>query len=56
MIDTLTVRDNLSFSAALRFPQSVSKAERKEKVDAVISELGLQHCADSKVLYGFSIF
>lgn len=46
---TLTVKENLRFSAALRLPKSVSEAERKERVEDVISELGLTHCADTKV-------
>ena len=46
---TLTVRENFQFSAALRLPSSISKAEREERVNGVIEELGLSHCADSKV-------
>ena len=46
---TLTIRENLEFSAALRLPQSVSKAERDERVRDILGELGLTHVADSKV-------
>lgn len=47
---TLTVRENLQFSASLRLPQSRnSEAEKQLKVNAVIQELGLQECADTKV-------
>ena len=46
---TLSVRENLTFSAALRLPGSVSKSEREKRVDDVISELGLQDCAETKV-------
>lgn len=49
VMGTLTVRENFHFSAALRLPKTVSAAERKERVDNVITELGLQHCADTKV-------
>ncbi|XP_071829124.1 broad substrate specificity ATP-binding cassette transporter ABCG2-like isoform X2 [Apostichopus japonicus] len=49
VMGTLTVRENLEFSAALRLPKNVSKAERKERVEDVINELGLTHCADTKV-------
>ena len=39
------------FSAALRLPTSYTWAERKEKVDTVIDELGLQKVADSRVKF-----
>ena len=46
---TLTVRENLNFSAALRLPSSMSYGERKQRVEKVILELGLTACADTKV-------
>ena len=46
---TLSVRENLQFSAALRLPISVSAQQRAEKVENVIDELGLSHIANSKV-------
>jgi len=46
---TLTVRENLHFSAALRLPGKLSKREREERVDATLSDLGLFHVAESKV-------
>ena len=46
---TLTVRENLSFSAALRLPSHYSSAERRRRVNNVIEELGLRDCADTKV-------
>jgi len=39
------------FSAALRLPTSYTWLERKEKVDTVIDELGLQKVAKSQVQY-----
>lgn len=47
----LTVKENLHFSAALRLPSSVSVAEREDRVENVVSELGLQHCANTKVRF-----
>ena len=44
---TLSVRENLHFSAALRL--NLSFKERKEKVEKVIDELGLNACANTKV-------
>ncbi|XP_067379750.1 broad substrate specificity ATP-binding cassette transporter ABCG2 isoform X2 [Channa argus] len=46
---TLTVRENFSFSAALRLPSSISPAEKEQKVNKLIQELGLTRVADSRV-------
>jgi len=46
---TLSVRENLAFSAALRLPMSMTSEERSDKVESVISELGLSHVANTKV-------
>ena len=46
---TLSVRENLHFSAALRLPSQTTHAERKERVEKVIDELGLRDCASTKV-------
>ena len=50
---TLTVRENLYFSAALRLPSRMSMRERKERVAKVISELRLDSCANRKVILTF---
>eukprot|EP00062_Callorhinchus_milii_P001472 gi/632936635/ref/XP_007895567.1/ PREDICTED: ATP-binding cassette sub-family G member 2-like [Callorhinchus milii] len=49
VMGTLTVKENLLFSAALRLPNSISFKEKEERVDQVISELGLTKVANSKV-------
>ncbi|XP_070848964.1 broad substrate specificity ATP-binding cassette transporter ABCG2-like [Chaetodon trifascialis] len=49
VMGTLTVRENFSFSAALRLPTSISQREKEEKVNTLIQELGLSRVADSKV-------
>ena len=46
---TLSVRENLHFSAALRLPEDVSLKERNSRVDLVIQELSLTECADTRV-------
>lgn len=46
---TLTVKENLSFSAALRLPSTISQREKEQKVDKLIQELGLTRVANSKV-------
>uniref|UniRef100_A0A8D2QJF0 ATP binding cassette subfamily G member 2 (JR blood group) n=1 Tax=Zonotrichia albicollis TaxID=44394 RepID=A0A8D2QJF0_ZONAL len=49
VMGTLTVRENLKFSAALRLPKSVKEQEKNERVNQIIKELGLSKVADSKV-------
>ncbi|KAI8778904.1 ATP-binding cassette sub-family G member 2, partial [Biomphalaria glabrata] len=49
VMGTLSVRENLTFSAALRLRASIKAAERKERINKVIKELGLEKCADTKV-------
>uniref|UniRef100_A0A8D2CYV2 ABC transporter domain-containing protein n=1 Tax=Sciurus vulgaris TaxID=55149 RepID=A0A8D2CYV2_SCIVU len=48
VLDSLTVRENLQFSAALRLPSTMTKEEKNERIDEVIEELGLVEVADSK--------
>lgn len=50
MMGTLSVRENLQFSAALRLPSHMTRQQRGKRVERVISELGLESCADTKVL------
>ncbi|NXL17654.1 ABCG2 protein, partial [Setophaga kirtlandii] len=54
VMGTLTVRENLKFSAALRLPKSVKEREKNERVNQIIKELGLSKVADSKVGTQFS--
>ncbi|KAK2886128.1 hypothetical protein Q8A67_016965 [Cirrhinus molitorella] len=49
VMGTLTVRENLRFSAALRLPKSISQREKDAKVEKLIQELGLSKVADSRV-------
>ena len=47
---TLTVKENIAFSANLRLPHAkYDKEARAAKVDKVIKQLGLESCADTKV-------
>ena len=50
VMGTLTVRENLMFSANLRLPKSISHEEKKERVENTLLELGLTACSDTKVL------
>ncbi|XP_017575992.1 broad substrate specificity ATP-binding cassette transporter ABCG2d [Pygocentrus nattereri] len=49
VMGTLTVRENLRFSAALRLSSSVSQKEKEARVNHLIAELGLSKVADARV-------
>uniref|UniRef100_A0A6Q2WTE0 Broad substrate specificity ATP-binding cassette transporter ABCG2 n=1 Tax=Esox lucius TaxID=8010 RepID=A0A6Q2WTE0_ESOLU len=49
VMGTLTVRENLRFSAALRLPGTVTPKEKEARVNHLIMELGLTKVADAKV-------
>uniref|UniRef100_A0A672L983 Broad substrate specificity ATP-binding cassette transporter ABCG2 n=1 Tax=Sinocyclocheilus grahami TaxID=75366 RepID=A0A672L983_SINGR len=49
LMGTLTVRENFSFSAALRLSSQISPREKEARVNHLISELGLNKVADAKV-------
>ena len=46
---TLTVRENLAFSAALRLSSEYSDSDRKARVEQILQDLGLSRCADARV-------
>lgn len=47
MLDNLTVRQTLQFTAELRMPGDTSDEERRDHVQSMIDMLGLTKCADS---------
>lgn len=49
LIPTLTVRETLQYSADLRLPPPMTRAERRAIVEQVIMELGLKECADTRI-------
>uniref|UniRef100_A0A2C9KNP1 ABC transporter domain-containing protein n=1 Tax=Biomphalaria glabrata TaxID=6526 RepID=A0A2C9KNP1_BIOGL len=49
VMSTLSVRENLAFSAALRLPSSMTPLDRQSLINKIIRELGLDRCADTKV-------
>ncbi|XP_051939618.1 broad substrate specificity ATP-binding cassette transporter ABCG2-like isoform X2 [Hippocampus zosterae] len=49
VMGTLTVRENLRFSAALRLPVHVPEREKEARVNHLVAELGLAKVADCKV-------
>ncbi|KAM4811628.1 broad substrate specificity ATP-binding cassette transporter ABCG2-like [Urocitellus parryii] len=50
LINTLTVRENLQFSAALRLPTTMTNLKKNERINKIIEDLDLSEVADSKVL------
>ncbi|XP_055014644.1 broad substrate specificity ATP-binding cassette transporter ABCG2d isoform X1 [Boleophthalmus pectinirostris] len=49
VMGTLTVKENLRFSAALRLPTSVPQSEKETRINLLIKELGLTKVADTTV-------
>ncbi len=49
LMGTMTVRETLEFSAQLQLPASMSDHDKKARVDAVLDELGLTVCADTRI-------
>ncbi|XP_066911923.1 broad substrate specificity ATP-binding cassette transporter ABCG2-like isoform X2 [Clytia hemisphaerica] len=49
VMGTMTVRENLAFSAALRLPKEFTKEERERRVNQTIQDLGLFRCAETRV-------
>jgi len=49
VMGTLTVRENLMFSANLRLPGRLSQNDKRSRVEGILQELGLTACADTKV-------
>ena len=45
----LTVRENIQLSANLRLPQTMSLRQRMRRVERVIEQLHLTHCADTRM-------
>jgi len=49
VMGTLTVRENLMFSANMRLSSHYSEEEKRERVQEAIDELDLVNCADTRV-------
>ncbi|KAK8922855.1 putative ABC transporter ATP-binding protein/permease [Metarhizium anisopliae] len=49
LLPTLTVRETLHYSAALRLPSTTSAQDRRRVVEEVIRELGLKECANTRI-------
>ena len=49
VIGTLTVKENIMFSANMRLSADIPHEEKERRVDETINELGLSHVANHKV-------
>ncbi|KAI3509403.1 hypothetical protein L1887_24652 [Cichorium endivia] len=49
LITTLTVRESVYYSAQLQLPNSMSKADKKERAEITIREMGLQDSKDTRI-------
>lgn len=56
LYDNLTVSETLLYAANLRLPQELTKEEKVARVEAVIEELGLQKCKDTRLGGGSGYF
>nr|XP_039257641.1 broad substrate specificity ATP-binding cassette transporter ABCG2-like [Styela clava] len=48
-IGTITVRESLWFCANMRLPASISRTEKRRRIASILTELGLDSCADTKI-------
>jgi len=49
LLPSLTVRETLQFSAGLRLPSFMSKAEKHQRAEEVLLKMGLKDCADNLI-------
>ena len=55
ILGTLTVRENLMFSANMRLSKDIPQEEKERRVDETLRQLGLSHVANSKVSFASEI-
>ena len=48
---TLTVRENIAFSAFIRMSANTTAEDREERVNDVLIKMNLEDCADTRVSY-----
>ena len=49
LMTTLTVREAVYFSAQLQLPDSMSRAEKRERAEMTIKDMGLQDAIDTRI-------
>jgi ABC-type multidrug transport system ATPase subunit len=48
-LGNLTVREQLTYAALLRLPKAMTRAQKLERVDKILIELGLSSCAETRI-------
>ena len=51
MASTLTVKENIAFSAFIRMSADITKENREKTVNDVLEKMNLEDCAHRKVSY-----
>eukprot|EP00742_Colponemidia_sp_Colp-10_P008391 GILJ01009087.1.p1 GENE.GILJ01009087.1~~GILJ01009087.1.p1 ORF type:complete len:1288 (-),score=160.00 GILJ01009087.1:132-3968(-) len=49
LLPSLTVRETLEYAAKLRLPKDMPMHQKMSRVEQVLSEVGLQECADTRI-------
>lgn len=49
LLPSLTVRETLHFAAALRLPSFMSKAEKHQRAEEILTRMGLKDCANNLI-------
>lgn len=49
LMTTLTVKEAIYYSALLQLPDSMSKSEKKERVETVIKDMGLEDAMNTRI-------
>ncbi|CAD5120741.1 DgyrCDS9300 [Dimorphilus gyrociliatus] len=49
LMDMLTVRENIAFSASLRLPKGTTSQQKQNYIDRIVDDLSLSHCQNVKV-------
>ncbi|XP_059446472.1 ABC transporter G family member 3-like [Corylus avellana] len=49
LMTTLTVKEAVNYSAHLQLPDSMSKSEKRERADTIITEMGLQDAMNTRI-------
>jgi len=49
LLGNLTPKELITYAAQLRLPRSMSRKQKKQRVEAVLSTLGLERCQNTRV-------
>ena len=54
MASTLTVKENIAFSAFIRMSADITKENREKRVNDILEKMNLEDCAHRKVSYVYN--